>query len=293
MSGLPHSASTRRPGLVGLGGQADVVRAVVGEPDDAAVILRRAIGVAEGEPLEPQHPIPEPARQPVGRAGADASEADHDGLELIARGPGRRAAHRRSRSNDSSQPARARASSPSLTASSMCRWMRSGSAPLDDAARRSLKRGAVPIGQADRGATLGPARGRIRVARSRCAGARPPTRSGRDRGSCQASSESSARSQPPSGCRATLERAMGGRGPAPAPAARFGPADAVRRQRLAQRGEQARGTEVGAVGGQARAGRAGGSTMGGPRRDRSVSVARRGGGQASGQSAPAMATRSR
>ena len=101
------------------------MRPVVGEPDDAAVVLRRAVDVAEGEPFEPQHPIPEPARQPVGRPGSDAAEADDDGLELVARGTGRVAAHRRSRSNDSSQLRSCTVVSPSLTVSSMCRWMRS------------------------------------------------------------------------------------------------------------------------------------------------------------------------
>ena len=74
------------PAVVGTPGEPDVVRAMVGEPDDPAVVGRRAIGVVELELLETEHPISERPAQPVGRGRADRPESDDDGIPVAAVG---------------------------------------------------------------------------------------------------------------------------------------------------------------------------------------------------------------
>ena len=68
------------PGAVGVLGQLDVARRVIGEPDDARVVLRLAAHVAQLELLEPQHAGAGPAREPVGRGAAPAAEPEDDVL---------------------------------------------------------------------------------------------------------------------------------------------------------------------------------------------------------------------
>ena len=76
-----------RPGLVGALGQADVVGPVVGEPDDPAVVGRRAVGMAELEPLEAEDAGARARRGPVGGAGSERAEADDDEVPVRGRRP--------------------------------------------------------------------------------------------------------------------------------------------------------------------------------------------------------------
>ena len=75
-----------RPGLVGALGEPDVVGAVVREPDDPAVVGRRAVGMTELELLEPEDAGAGVGRGPVGGAGAERAEADDDQVPLAAVG---------------------------------------------------------------------------------------------------------------------------------------------------------------------------------------------------------------
>ena len=67
--------------------EADVVRSVVGQADDPAVVLARPVDVAELELLEAEDPIAEPAAEPVGGSAADPAEPDDDRVPVAPRSP--------------------------------------------------------------------------------------------------------------------------------------------------------------------------------------------------------------
>ena len=73
------------PGLVGALGEPDVVGPVIGEPDDPAVVGRRAVDVTELELLEPEDAVAERPAEPVGRPRADRPEPDDDRVPVAAR----------------------------------------------------------------------------------------------------------------------------------------------------------------------------------------------------------------
>src|SRR5213075_298171 len=75
-----------RPARVGPPGKTDVVGSVIGVADDPAVVLARAVPVAEGELLQPEDPIAEPSAQPIGGPRADRTEPDDDRVPVIAHG---------------------------------------------------------------------------------------------------------------------------------------------------------------------------------------------------------------
>ena len=51
------------PGLVGGRGERGVLRLMLGQPDDARMVLRASPLMAQPELLDPEHPVPEPASQ--------------------------------------------------------------------------------------------------------------------------------------------------------------------------------------------------------------------------------------
>jgi CBS domain-containing protein len=84
-AGLEHQLLARillhlRPRPVGVLGQLDVLRRVIGEPDDPRVVLRLAPHVPELELLEPQDLGAGAAGEPVGRGAAPAAQAKDDVL---------------------------------------------------------------------------------------------------------------------------------------------------------------------------------------------------------------------
>ncbi len=86
-AGLEHQPGARLlrdlgPGGVGRLGEPDVGRIVVGEADDAGVILRLTAVVSQLELLEADHPGAATS-EPVGRGAADATEPEHDDVRLV------------------------------------------------------------------------------------------------------------------------------------------------------------------------------------------------------------------
>src|SRR4029079_12633439 len=73
-----------RPRLVGALRQPDVFGAVVGKPDDAAVIGRCTVLVTELEAFETEHADARSGRRPVGRPRPEGAEAHDDDVELPA-----------------------------------------------------------------------------------------------------------------------------------------------------------------------------------------------------------------
>ena len=74
------------PAGVGAPGQADVIAAVVREPDDPGVVARGAVGVVELELLEAQDAGPRPGGGPVDGRRSDRPEAHDDDVPLALHG---------------------------------------------------------------------------------------------------------------------------------------------------------------------------------------------------------------
>jgi hypothetical protein len=63
-------------------GRRGVLRLMLGRPDDARIVLRASPRMAPPEWLDPQHPGPEPASQPVQRGAGKPAAPDHDRLVM-------------------------------------------------------------------------------------------------------------------------------------------------------------------------------------------------------------------
>ena len=76
-----------RPGAVGLLGQLDICRGVVGEPDDSGMILRLSPNVAQLELFQAEHLAAGSPRQPVRRGAAEATQPEDYVLVILLHGP--------------------------------------------------------------------------------------------------------------------------------------------------------------------------------------------------------------